>query len=79
MPVQFDCTNTLNDQLLENVTVALETGDDGFEVVSSVPIAKLGYNQPASTYTCVALDEDASVCGESIKNLESVFRDHEIC
>eukprot|EP00117_Sycon_ciliatum_P033353 scpid35960/ scgid25681/ Coatomer subunit gamma-2; Gamma-2-coat protein len=59
---QFDCTNTLNDQLLENVSVALETGDEGFELVNTVPIARLPYNQPSTTYTCMALDEDPSLC-----------------
>ena len=33
--LQFDCTNTLNDQLLEDVSVALEL-PEGFEVRSSL-------------------------------------------
>ncbi|XP_071960744.1 coatomer subunit gamma-2-like [Antedon mediterranea] len=54
---QFDCTNTLNDQQLENVTVAMEPSDD-FEVISHVPIPCLKYNQPGTTYTLVKIPED---------------------
>ena len=54
---QFDCTNTLNDQLLEKVFVAMETSDD-FEVAASIPLASLPYNQPGVTYTCVKLSDD---------------------
>eukprot|EP00118_Oscarella_pearsei_P025200 m.307724 g.307724 ORF g.307724 m.307724 type:complete len:877 (+) comp42710_c0_seq1:41-2671(+) len=57
MVFQFDCTNTLNDQLLENVWVQMETSD-GFEVESTVPCPVLKYNQPGTTYTCVKLQED---------------------
>ncbi|ELU14014.1 hypothetical protein CAPTEDRAFT_162815 [Capitella teleta] len=54
---QFDCTNTLNDQVLENVTVQMENTDD-FEVIRSVPAASLVYEKPGTTYTLVRLPED---------------------
>ncbi|XP_039264916.1 coatomer subunit gamma-2-like [Styela clava] len=55
---QFDCTNTLNDQVLESVTVQMEPSD-GFEVIAYVPCPSLAYNVPGVTYTCVAMpDED---------------------
>ncbi len=56
---QFDCVNTLNDQLLEKVCVKMETSD-GFEVISYKPCAKLAYNSPGVTYTLVKLPEDPS-------------------
>ena len=56
-------TNTLNDQLLEDVRVELEE-PDGFEVVSFVPIAKLPYNEPGTAYSIVKLNSpDTGGCG----------------
>lgn len=57
---QFDCTNTLNDQILENVKVEMEPSDGEFEVVTYVPRSSLPYNTPGTTYTLVKLPEDAS-------------------
>jgi len=54
---QFNCTNTLNDQILENVTVQMETGDDA-EVVNYIPCPVLKYGTPATTYTIVEYSED---------------------
>ena len=59
--LQFDVTNTLNDQLLEKVHVEMEEAE-GFSVVSSIPIPKLPYGHPASTYTLVEFtDPNAGV------------------
>ena len=52
--------NTLNDQMLENVTVHMESGD-GFEVVKYIPAPALKYNVSATTYTCVKLPEDPTL------------------
>ena len=57
---QFDCTNTLNDQILENVQVEMEPSESEFEVVCYVPRASLPYNTPGTTYTLVKLPEDGS-------------------
>ncbi|KAF7728890.1 coatomer subunit gamma [Apophysomyces ossiformis] len=45
---QFNCTNTLNDQLLENVEMVMqaEVDDCGFIKVAEIPAAKLEYNVP---------------------------------
>lgn len=56
---QFDCTNTLNDQLLEKVSVKMETSD-GFEVISYKPCATLAYGQPAACYALVKMPEDVT-------------------
>ena len=42
---QFDITNTLNDQVLEEVNVQMET-EDGFEVIAYVPCPSLPCDQP---------------------------------
>jgi len=55
---QFDCVNTLNDQVLENVTVAMEPSEEGFQVLRTIPCPKLAYNDQGTTYTIVALSEE---------------------
>lgn len=57
---QFDCTNTLNDQVLENVTVHMEN-QDGFEVLLCVSAPCLPYGKPGSTYTLVQLPDDPTL------------------
>ncbi len=54
---QYDCTNTLNDQILENVTVQMDTAD-GFEVIKYIPCPSLPYDKPGTTYTICALPDD---------------------
>ncbi|KAM9325349.1 coatomer subunit gamma-1 [Gastrophryne carolinensis] len=54
---QFDCTNTLNDQILENVTVQMEP-TEAYEVLCHIPVKSLSYNQPGTCYTLVAIPED---------------------
>ncbi len=72
---QFDCTNTLNDQLLENVTVQMETGD-GFETACYVPAPSLKFNQPGVTYTCVTMPEDPTgVTGSFTNTLKFIVKD----
>ncbi|XP_060563646.1 coatomer subunit gamma-2-like [Ruditapes philippinarum] len=57
---QFDCTNTLNDQVLEKVTVSMEPVD-GFEVIKYIPCASLPYDTPGTAYTLVRLPEDPTM------------------
>nr|XP_008529225.1 PREDICTED: coatomer subunit gamma-1 [Equus przewalskii] len=60
MVFQFDCTNTLNDQTLENVKVQMEP-TEAYKVLCYVPARNLPYNQPGTCYTLVALPkEDAT-------------------
>uniref|UniRef100_A0A452QGG6 Coatomer subunit gamma n=1 Tax=Ursus americanus TaxID=9643 RepID=A0A452QGG6_URSAM len=59
---QFDCTNTLNDQLLEKVTVQMEPSES-HEVLCCLPAPSLAYNQPGICYTLVRLPDDDSTAG----------------
>lgn len=63
--VQFDCTNTLNDQTLENITVQLEP-TEAYEVLCYVPARSLPYNQPGTCYTLVALPKEDPTAGEPL-------------
>lgn len=60
--LQFDCTNTLNDQLLEKVTVQMEPSD-AYDVICYIPAASLPYNQPGMCYTLVQLPQDDPAAG----------------
>lgn len=72
---QFDCTNTLNDQLLENVTVEMEPAE-GFEVTKAIPLQSLPYNKPGSTYTLVRLPtEPTQVTGTFNCTLKFLVKD----
>lgn len=55
--LQFDCLNTLADQLLENVRVQLEPSE-GYRVVNEVPCARLPYNETGSTYVVLRFPEN---------------------
>lgn len=55
--LQFDCINTLSDQLLENVRIAVEP-PEGYTILHEVPCARLPYNEPGTTYTVLRYPED---------------------
>ncbi|XP_013792914.2 coatomer subunit gamma-2-like [Limulus polyphemus] len=57
MVLQFDCTNTLNDQILENVQVDVEPSE-GFELLCQISCSKLAYNVTGTTYACFRLPDD---------------------
>uniref|UniRef100_A0A8C7Y6C5 Coatomer subunit gamma n=1 Tax=Oryzias sinensis TaxID=183150 RepID=A0A8C7Y6C5_9TELE len=57
MVFQFDCTNTLNDQLLQKVVVQMEPSE-AYEVEHYIPALSLPYSQPGSCYTLIRLPDD---------------------
>lgn len=59
---QFDCTNTLNDQLLETVTVQMEPSD-AYDVICCIPAPGLAYNQPGICYTLVRVPQEDPTAG----------------
>ena len=54
---QFNCRNTLDDQILENVTIEMESSED-FDIETVIPCPQLVYNAPGTTYTCVRIPSD---------------------
>ncbi|VDN02569.1 unnamed protein product [Thelazia callipaeda] len=57
--LQFDCNNTLNDQLLENVYVELEPapGTENWTVAYTVPLEKLPFGVQSTTYVLLKIPE----------------------
>lgn len=73
--VQLDCKNTLNDQLLENVTVELEDADGEWRPEHVIPIDNLPYNETKSTYVLMEFPESGSVTGNFAATLRFNVRD----
>ncbi|XP_017780658.1 PREDICTED: coatomer subunit gamma [Nicrophorus vespilloides] len=55
--LQFDCLNTLSDQLLENVRVQLEPSE-GYKILKEIPCEKLPYNETGTTYIVLQYPEN---------------------
>eukprot|EP00090_Calanus_glacialis_P024290 TRINITY_DN3771_c0_g1_i1.p1 TRINITY_DN3771_c0_g1~~TRINITY_DN3771_c0_g1_i1.p1 ORF type:complete len:881 (-),score=314.94 TRINITY_DN3771_c0_g1_i1:145-2787(-) len=73
--LQFDCTNTLADQLLEKVRVDLELGE-GWELVAEVLAPSLQYNVGGTIYCVVSTPEDLGECVTTIAaNLKFTVKD----
>lgn len=57
MVLQFDCLNTLSDQILENVRVQLDPSE-GYQVLHEIPCPKLIYNETGTTYVLLKFPEN---------------------
>ncbi|WKY03446.1 hypothetical protein Q1695_004862 [Nippostrongylus brasiliensis] len=73
--IQFDCKNTLNDQLLENVVVQLEDADGEWTPEHVIPIDSLPYNETKSVYVLMEFPESGSVTGTFAATLKFNVRD----
>ena len=53
---QFKCTNTIEEQVLEDVSVVMEVieGDHVFEEIVTIPLASMPLGKPGSTYVSFA-------------------------
>ncbi|CDF34210.1 Coatomer subunit gamma [Chondrus crispus] len=57
--LEFVCVNTLNDQLLENVFVQVDTSAaSGLGGMTIVPAARLAYGEPARNYVSIERTDD---------------------
>jgi len=73
--LQFDCTNTLADQLLEQVRVELEV-PEGWEILAEVAAPRLEYNVAGTIYVVMATPEELSECVATIPaNLKFTVKD----
>ncbi|VDN20283.1 unnamed protein product [Gongylonema pulchrum] len=75
--MQFDCKNTLNDQLLENVHVELEPTPDtvGWDVVLTLPLEKLPFGVQSTTYILLRTPDDFHATGLFGATLKFQVRD----
>jgi coatomer protein complex subunit gamma len=61
---QFNCTNTLDAQMLENVVVKMDaSGAPGFKVEWELEASSLVYGVPGSAYVCASHDDETYPTG----------------
>uniref|UniRef100_A0A915L480 Coatomer subunit gamma n=1 Tax=Romanomermis culicivorax TaxID=13658 RepID=A0A915L480_ROMCU len=74
--LQFDCRNTLNDQLLENVSVVIEPQSPQWIIQSYITIPKLAFNQPSSAFVLLKMPPDlASAVGSFTCTMKYLIKD----
>lgn len=77
--LQFDCCNTLNDQLLEDVFVQIDPQDEGedspWQIEHTLPIKSLPFAQPSTTYVLLRMPEDGRITGTFNATLKFKLRD----
>ena len=71
---QFNITNTLNDQQLENVRVVLESTESDLSGVKVIPAPSIKYGSPGVVYVVAPLDHSSASETFSAK-LEFVVKD----
>ncbi|GJQ71483.1 gammaCop [Trypoxylus dichotomus] len=57
--LQFNCTNTLSDLLLENVRVQVDPSE-GYKILKEIPCPKLPYNETGTSYIILQFPDDLS-------------------
>lgn len=65
---QFDCTNTLNDQLLENVHMVMQPEIDGLIQVAEIPAEKLEYGVTGVIYVAFEQEDPDELGNVSFTN-----------
>ena len=58
--LQFDCTNTLQDQLLENVSVSIDLAPEAYEVTNVISCSNLGFEEDGSVYVILTIPMELS-------------------
>ena len=72
--LQFEVTNTLDDQQLENVTVEVES--ENYTVLAHLPCPQLTYNSPGTCYTLLQLPDDPALVPTTFTcNLKFLVKD----
>ena len=61
--LQFDCTNTLEDQLLEDVSVKVEVEDGEFEVLDEIPLESLSFDSVGTTFVIIQKQANSNPTG----------------
>ncbi|KAG1221365.1 hypothetical protein G6F35_006041 [Rhizopus arrhizus] len=65
---QFICTNTLNDQLLENVHMVMQPEIEGLAQVVEIPAERLEYNVPGTIYVAFEQEDPEELANVTFTN-----------
>ena len=58
--LQFDCTNTLQDQLLENISISIDLAPEAYEVTHVVSCSNLGFEEEGAVYVILTIPIELS-------------------
>ncbi|KAL7125366.1 hypothetical protein ABFS83_14G112700 [Erythranthe nasuta] len=73
---QYNCTNTIAEQLLENVTVVVDASDaEEFSEVGTKPIKSLPYDTPAQTFVAYEKPEGIPAIGKFSNTLRFTVKE----
>ncbi|KAK9828743.1 hypothetical protein WJX72_001875 [[Myrmecia] bisecta] len=68
---QFNCTNTVAEQVLENVSVAMDLAEaEDFEEEAVLPLASMAYGSVGQTYVVLARPEGSMALGKFVNILK---------
>ncbi|CAL8071918.1 unnamed protein product [Calicophoron daubneyi] len=67
--LQYECTNTMSDQRLEDVTVEIDSGDSEFEVLDCIAAPALQYNEPSNVYVLIQFPDDPTSYSATFTNI----------
>ncbi|CAL2278686.1 unnamed protein product [Prunus armeniaca] len=73
---QYNCTNTIPEQLLENVIVAVDASEaEEFSEVASKPLASLPYDTPGQTFLAFERPEGVPAVGKFSNTLRFIVKE----
>ncbi|XP_028083831.1 coatomer subunit gamma-2 isoform X2 [Camellia sinensis] len=73
---QYNCTNTIPEQLLENVTVIVDASDaEEFAEVSTKPLRSLPYDSPGQTFVVFEKPEGVPTVGKFSNMLKFIVKE----
>ncbi|CAL5377195.1 unnamed protein product [Camellia sinensis] len=73
---QYNCTNTIPEQLLENVTVIVDASDaEEFTEVSTKPLRSLPYDSPGQTFVVFEKPEGVPTVGKFSNMLKFIVKE----
>jgi coatomer protein complex subunit gamma len=72
---QFNVTNNMENQLLENVTVEMQPEGDAYEEEFSIPEASIAYGAQGSVYVCMSRAAEQFGSGPIANTLKFSFKE----
>uniref|UniRef100_A0A6M2F2U1 Coatomer subunit gamma n=1 Tax=Populus davidiana TaxID=266767 RepID=A0A6M2F2U1_9ROSI len=73
---QYNCTNTIPEQLLENVSVIVDSSEaDNFAEVASKPLPSLPYDTPGQTFVAFEKPEGITAVGKFSNTLRFIVKE----
>ncbi|ONL95695.1 Coatomer subunit gamma [Zea mays] len=76
--LQYNCANTIEEQLLEDVTVCVDASDaEEFSEICSKPLASLPYNSPGQVFVAFEKPERVPVVGKFLNLLKFTVKELE--